>query len=59
MAKKWFSRPLLSRHLSEKLGTLLEAKKLPVRLNHAALINIQAQSVCEQQVAGSSNNQGI
>lgn len=60
MAKIWYSRPLLSKHLCEKLGALLDAKKLPVKLNHEAFqINTQAQSVCEQQVAGSSKNQGI
>lgn len=47
-------------NLYEKLGALLEAKKLPVQLNHKAFqINTQVQSVCEQQVAGSCNNQGI
>lgn len=60
MAKIWYSRPLLSKHLYEKLGALLEAKKLPVQLNHEAFqINTQVQIVCEQQVAGSYNNQGI
>lgn len=60
MAKIWYSRPLLSKHLYEKLGALLEVKKLPVWVNHKAFqINIQVRSVCEQQVAGTSNNQGV